>query len=65
MVKKQVRFREQNVERLGTKGTCTDDLDSAFEKLLNLDDDIKRVLMFDEEPQTEELKLIKRKWTKR
>lgn len=64
MEKKQVRFNEENIKRLGKKGTSEDNADSAFKKLLDQDDDIDRILMFDDEPQTEKLKLLKRKWKK-
>jgi len=64
MVKKQVRFEDDNLRRLGKKGSSEDDSDSAFRKLLDQDDDIDRILIFGEEPQTEKLKLLKRKWIK-
>ena len=63
-VKKQVRFNSDNLNRLGKKGSSEDDADAAFKKLLDQDDDIDRILMFDGEPQTERLKLLKRKWMK-
>jgi hypothetical protein len=63
-VKKQVRFDSDNLKRLGKKGSSEDDADAAFKKLLDQDDDIDSVLIFDEEPQTEKLKLLMRKWTK-
>lgn len=63
MTKKQVKFDPENLARLGKKGTCEDDRDTAFKKLLDQDDDIDRMLMFDEEPRTEKLKLLKRKLT--
>lgn len=62
MSKKQVRFNRENLDRLGNKGSSEDDADSAFKKLLDQDDDIDRVLMLDEEPETEKLKMLKRKW---
>lgn len=64
MAQKQVRFDEENIRRLSTKGSSGDDADSAFKKLLDQDDDIDRILIFDEEPQTEKLKILKRKWKK-
>ena len=64
MEKKQVRFSKENITRLGKKGSSEDDADGAFKKLLDLDDDLDRVLMLDDDPQTEKLKLLKRKWCK-
>lgn len=64
VVKKQVRFDQENLDRLGKKGTSEDDADSAFKKLLDQDDDLDRILIFDDEPQTEKLKMLKRKWKK-
>lgn len=64
MPKKQVRFSEVNINRLGKKGTSEDDADNAFRKLLDQDDDIDRMLIFDDEPQTEKLKMLKEKWSK-
>jgi len=63
-VKKQVRLDQNNLKRLGKKGTSDDDADSAFKTLLDQDDDLDRILIFDEEPQTEKLKMLKRKWMK-
>jgi len=65
MPKKQVRFSEDNLNRLGKKGTSEDDADNAFKKLLDQDDDIDRMLIFDEEPKTEKLKMLKEKWSKK
>jgi len=65
MPKKQVRFSEVNIKRLENTGVCKDDLDSAFEKLLDMYDDIMRVLMFDDEPDTELVKLLKKKWCRK
>jgi len=62
MVKVQVKFNPDNLTRLGKKGTCEDDRDTAFKKLLDQDDDLDAILMFDEEPKTEKLKMLKRKW---
>jgi len=62
MVKVQVKFNPDNLARLGKKGTCEDDRDAAFKKLLDQDDDIDAILMLDEEPKTEKLKMLKRKW---
>lgn len=61
--KKQVRFDPENLERLSNKGTSGDDADSAFKKLLDQDDDIDRILL-GEEPQTDRLKLVVKKFTK-
>lgn len=63
-IKKQVRFDQENLVRLGKKGSSEDDADSAFKKLLDQDDDLDRILIFDDEPQTEKLKMLKRKWKK-
>lgn len=63
-VKKQVRFDQENLSRLGKKGSSEDDADAAFKKLLDQDDDIDRILILGEEPQTEKLKLLKKKWCK-
>ncbi len=63
MEKKQVKFAITNLNRLNKKGTCEDDKDSAFEKLLDLDDDVNRCLE-GEEPQTEKMQRLKRKWYK-
>lgn len=62
MVKMTVKLDPENLTRLGKKGTCEDDRDTAFRKLLDQDDDLDRMLIFDEEPQTEKLKLLKQKW---
>lgn len=64
MPKKQVRFSEDHLKRLGKKGASEDDADAAFKKLLDQDDDINRALMCDEEPETEKLKILKKKWGK-
>lgn len=61
MIKKQVKFDPENLKRLEDKGTCKDDKDSAFRKLLDLDDDVNRC-MEGEEPQTEKMKKLRRKW---
>jgi hypothetical protein len=61
MVKKQVKFDPENIERLGNTGTSKDNLDSAFCKLLDLHDDVKQCLE-GEEPQTEEMKKLRSKW---
>jgi hypothetical protein len=63
MEKKQVKFDIENLARLGDKGTCKDDRDSALKKLLDLDDDVNRCLE-GEEPQTEKMQKLKRKWCK-
>lgn len=63
-VKKQVRLDQDNLKRLGKKGTSDDNADSAFKTLLDQDDDLDRILIFDEEPQTDKLKMLKRKWKK-
>jgi hypothetical protein len=63
MVKKQVKFDPENIERLGNKGTSRDTLDDAFRKLLDQDDDIDRCLEGGE-PQTEKLQKLKRRWCK-
>ena len=63
MVKKQVKFDPENIERLGNTGTSKDTLDTAFRKLLDLHDDVKRSIE-GEEPHTEELKKLKSKWGK-
>lgn len=63
MIKKQVKFDHGNLKRLEDKGTCKDDRDSAFEKLLDLDDDVNRCIE-GEEPQTEKMQKLKRKWCK-
>lgn len=65
MPKKQVRFSEENLKRLGKKGVSEDDADAAFKKILDQDDDIDRMLIFDEEPRTEKLKMLKEKWSKK
>ena len=63
MVKKQVKFDPENIERLGNTGTSKDNLDSAFCKLLDLHDDVNRCIE-GEEPQTEKLQKLKEKWCK-
>ena len=63
MVKKQVKFKPENLERLGNTGVTKYTLDDALEMLLNLEDDIKRCLE-GEEPTTEALIKLKRKWCK-
>jgi hypothetical protein len=63
MEKKQVKFDPGNIQRLGKKGTCEDDKDSAFRKLLDLDDDVERCLRGNE-PETEKIKELKEKWKK-
>ena len=60
MVKKQVKFKPENLERLGNTGVTKYTLDDALEMLLNLEDDIKRCLE-GEEPTTEALIKLKRK----
>lgn len=65
MIKKQVKFKPENLERLGNTGVTKYTLDDALEMLLNQDDDLNRMLIFDEEPQTEKLKALKQKWCKR
>ncbi len=62
-VKKQVRFNQENIDRLENTGVCKDELDDAFKRLLDLNDDVRRCIE-GEEPQSEELKKLKRKWTK-
>jgi hypothetical protein len=61
MATKPVRFSSGNIERLGNTGTSKDNLDSAFRKLLDLHEDVKRCLG-GEEPQTEEMKKLRSKW---
>lgn len=61
MEKKQVKFDPENIARLGKKGTCEDDKDSAFKKLLDLDDDVERCLK-GREPETEKLRELKELW---
>ena len=63
MEKKQVKFDPENIKRLGQKGTCEDDKDSAFRKLLDLDDDVERCLK-GKEPETAKLKELKERWEK-
>jgi hypothetical protein len=63
MVKKQVKFDPENIERLGKQGTSKDTLDMAFAKVLDIVEDVRRC-MEGEEPHTEELQKLKRKWCK-
>jgi hypothetical protein len=64
MVKRQVKFKPENLDRLGNTGVTKYTLDDALEMLLNQEDDINSILMFDEEPHTEKLKALKKKWGK-
>jgi len=64
MVKKQVKFKPENLERLGNTGVTKFTLDDALEMLLDLDDDVQRCIE-GEEPQTERLQKLKRKWCKK
>lgn len=50
-------------ERVGKKGTSGNTYSDVIIQLLDIDDDIERILL-DEEPQTEKLKMLKRKWKK-
>ncbi len=58
MKTKPVRFSVKNLERLGKTGTSEDTADSALEKLLDLEEDVNRVLMWGEGPKTEKLKQL-------
>jgi hypothetical protein len=63
MVKKQVKFDPENIERLGNTGVTKYTLDDALKMLLDLDEDVQRCIEGGD-PQTEKLKKLKRKWCK-
>jgi len=58
------KIKQEVWDRIGKKGTCKDTFSDIIIQMLDQDDDIDRILMFGEEPQTDKLKLLKRKWTK-
>jgi hypothetical protein len=64
MSTKPVRFEADKIERLGKQGTAEDTLDTAFGKVLDLVEEIDKILIYNEEPKNEKLRALKRRWCK-